>query len=44
MGEGTMPIKSVLKIQGPDKQIFEMHEKGPDGNWFKHMQAVSTRG
>jgi hypothetical protein len=43
MGGGTMQIKSVSKIISDDETVYSMHEKQPDGSWFKNFQIVSTR-
>lgn len=48
--EGMCPMtgqmkapKSVLKIDGDNKLVFEMHEKGPDGKEFKCLEVTYTR-
>ncbi len=41
-GEKKTP-KSVLKIVGDDKVVFEMYDKGPDGKEFMGLEVTYTR-
>ena len=41
-GEKKAP-KSVLKIVGDDKVVFEMYDKGPDGKEFMGLEVTYTR-
>jgi hypothetical protein len=41
-GEKKTP-KSVLKIAGDDKLVFEMYDKGPDGKEFMSLEVTYTR-
>lgn len=41
-GEMKKP-KSVLKMEGDDKVVFEMYDKGPDGKEFKGLEVTYTR-
>lgn len=50
-GEGADPMsgnlhqkfRNVVRIEGPDKHVFEMHGPGPDGKEYKQMEIVYTR-
>ena len=35
--------KTVLKMVGEDKMVFEMHNKGPDGKEFMNLEVTYTR-
>ncbi len=41
-GEKKTP-KSVLKIAGDDKLVFEMYDKGPDGKEYMNLEVTYTR-
>lgn len=43
MGE-TMNVKMVTKVIDHNKHVFEMYMAGPDGNEFKSMEIIYTRG
>jgi hypothetical protein len=36
-------VRSVLRILGDDRYVFEMHEPGPDGKEFKMMEITYMR-
>jgi len=36
-------VKSVLKIAGDDKVVFEMYDKGPDGKEFMNLEVTYAR-
>lgn len=35
--------RAVTRIESPDKHVFELHERGPNGKEFKSMEIVYTR-
>lgn len=42
--KGTkVTTKSVTKIEGDDKLVFEMYDKAPDGKEFKNLEVTYTR-
>lgn len=43
MGPGMSKLKSVSKMMGDDKSVFEMYEQMPDGSWHKQMEITGTR-
>lgn len=40
---GRKPVKMVVRSEGPDKEIGEMFEPGPDGEMVRTMRVVSER-
>jgi len=40
---GKKSVKSVLKIAGDDKVVFEMYDKGPDGKEFMNLEVTYAR-
>ena len=42
-GEKDMPVKQVLRILGPDKHVFEMHDPRKKGEKSKTMEITYTR-
>ena len=36
-------VKSIQKIVGDDKVVFEMYDKGPDGKEFMNLEVTYTR-
>jgi hypothetical protein len=40
---GHKSVKTVLKIAGDDKAVFEMYDKGPDGKEFMGLEVTYTR-
>jgi uncharacterized protein DUF1579 len=42
-GEKGKKVKSVLRLEGPDKQIFEMYDHLPDGTEWKALEVTYTR-
>lgn len=39
----TKAVKTVTKIVGDDKVVFEMHDKLPDGKEFQNLEVTYTR-
>lgn len=40
---GRKPVKMVVRSEGPDKEVGEMFEPGPDGEMVRTMRIVSER-
>jgi hypothetical protein len=42
-GQKDKPYKTITRIIGPNKHIYEMYVTGPDGKEFKNLEVVYTR-
>jgi hypothetical protein len=43
MSGGSAKVKFVSRSLDDDTNMFEMHMQGPDGEWMKNMEQISTR-
>lgn len=43
MTGGTKPVKMIIRVEGPDREVGEMWEPGPGGDMVKVMEIVYTR-